>query len=281
MWIGIGLLVAAAVSVGMAGRLRLGRVDTLSLYSACVLGGFIGGRLGWALLDPTVQIANLSTNALRMLDLPRGGYSSFGALAGGAAVLGVWWMLRRHAEAPRKPSGDALGKPQSRVARHTLDVLVLAGLSGLGFARLGCLVNGCDFGRVTEASWALRYLPGTEAYAHHVMSGQIAWNAPGSLGVHPFALYLALGTFGIVLGAAAVLSTRRVPAGRVAACSGIAYFGWRFLVEWTRDPSTTLLLAGSFSIHHLLSLVGALACGVLLALEARQHAGHRQFLSGD
>jgi|GEM_PF-3337604 len=280
MWIGIGLLAAAAVSVWLAGRFRLGRIDTLSLFSACVLGGFIGGRIAWALLDPALKITHFSTLTLTMLDLRRGGYSSFGAMLGGAAVLGVWGVLSRRAAAHRAGSSVTSDNSQTRATRHTLDVLVLAGLSGLGFARLGCLANGCDFGRVTQVAWALRYLPGTEAYAHHLMSEQIGWGAPWSLGVHPFALYLALGSFGIVLTAATLLSTRTFRPGRIAGWSGIAYLVWRFLAEWTRDPATVLVLWGSFNIHHLLTLIGALACGLLMALEARRHAAHRQFPGG-
>src|SRR5690554_766591 len=95
MWIGVGLLVAAAVSVLLATRLRLGRLDTLSLFSACVLAGGVGSRIAWVLLSPTFAIGEFLSNPLTFIDPLRGGYSSFGAMLGGCFVLGVWWMLSR------------------------------------------------------------------------------------------------------------------------------------------------------------------------------------------
>lgn len=270
VWIGIGLLVAAGVSVLLAARLRLGRLDTLSLFSACVLAGGVGSRMAWALLSPTVAMREFLSNPLIIFDPLRGGYSSFGAMWGGCFVLGVWWVLSQRAANKSESSSDTLND-----SRHTLDVLVLAGLSGLGFARMGCLANGCDFGRVTEVGWALRYPPGREAYAHHLMTQQIGWSAPWSLGVHPFSLYLVLGILGIVLIAGICLWKGASRPGRIAGWSGIAYLIWRFGVEWTRDPSTVLAVWGAFNIHHLLAVLGALACGYLLHLESRQHRARR------
>src|SRR5690554_1314110 len=145
MWIGIGLLAAAAVSVWLAGRFRLGRIDTLSLFSACVLGGFIGGRIAWALLDPALKITHFSTLTLTMLDLRRGGYSSFGAMLGGAAVLGVW------GGASRRPAGRRAGprvtsdNPPTPPTPPTPRPPLLGRLSGPGFPPLGGPADGRGF----------------------------------------------------------------------------------------------------------------------------------------
>lgn len=277
VWFGIGLLVAAAVAVLMAGRLRLNRVDVLGLLSTCIVGAGVGSRIFWALLDPTVAIPELSSNPLGFIDPLAPGHSSFGAMVGGGAVLLGWWVLSRQNLVSRLSSSDASGNGPQSAKLNTLDALVLAGLSGLGLARVGCLSNGCDFGRLTDVPWALHYGPGTAAYMQHLKSGLIAWGAPESLGVHPFALYLSLGVLIITLTGTAMLWTRRVPPGRVGLGCGMGYLVVRFLVEWARDPATVLEIWAGFNVHHLLAILGVLLCIAAIALQQhrRRANGHR------
>jgi prolipoprotein diacylglyceryltransferase len=250
VWIGFGLLLCAAIAAGTARRIGVSWLDVLSLFAACVLIGGAASRVSWALLDPSVSWSWFLDQGLAAFDPRRGGHSSFGAMAGGLTVVGVWWFAAK------------------RSAEHTrgsmLDALVLGGLAGLGMARIGCLANGCDFGRRMALSWGVRYRPGTEAYLEHLAHGLIAPGAAWSAAVHPFALYLAAGTLAIALVGVAVVWRRRVRPGQVAVWACIGYSAWRFLVEWSRDPATVIAVWGALNIHHLLAMIGlAAGLGVL------------------
>lgn len=281
VWIGIGLLVALSCGALLAGRLRLGRLDILSLMAACIVGGGVGSRVTWVLLDPEVTWGLVSSNALSVLHPLRGGHSSFGAMLGGGLVLLLWWFLSHRGAFERASASKALGFGWLDAGLHTLDIVVVAGLSGLGFARLGCLANGCDFGSVTDAPWALRYSPGTEAFGHHLATRQIGWGADWSLAVHPYALYLAAGIFVIVGVAGVQIWSRGLRPGRVAGWSCLSYMLWRFCVEWTRDPVTVLDIWGAFNIHHFMAICAAIVFGVLLWLETRARSIDRHRAGGD
>ena len=131
----------------------------------------------------------------------------------------------------------------------TADCCAPALAVGLFIGRIGCFLNGCDFGVQTAVPWAVRYPIASPAYQLHAESGVIAAGATLSLPVHPTQLYEAI--FGLVL-----LAVLRTPAAR-ALSTGSKLFGWlgayslcRFGVEGLREHSSPLLFdiftAGQF-----------------------------------
>jgi len=70
-------------------------------------------------------------------------------------------------------------------------VLPFAGL-GLATGRIGCFLQGCCHGRVTDLPWGVRFSAGSEAFVNHVGRGLVESSAEYSLPVQPVQLYLIL-----------------------------------------------------------------------------------------
>ncbi|MAJ61830.1 MAG: hypothetical protein CBC48_19055 [bacterium TMED88] len=70
-------------------------------------------------------------------------------------------------------------------------VLPFAGL-GLATGRIGCFLQGCCHGRVTDLPWGVRFSAGSEAFVNHVGRGLVDSSADYSLPVQPVQLYLIL-----------------------------------------------------------------------------------------
>jgi prolipoprotein diacylglyceryltransferase len=79
-----------------------------------------------------------------------------------------------------------------------LDTIIpVAGFS-LAAGRVGCYLNGCCFGTISDVPWAIRFPAGSRAYATHEFFG---FNPPAgaSLPVHPLQLYYLAAYLGIGL----------------------------------------------------------------------------------
>lgn len=170
-----------------------------------------------------------------VLKIWNGGIVFYGGLA--AAVLVAFWYIHRHR--------------QSILAVSDLFIPEVA--LGYAFARIGCFLNGCCFGRPTEVPWAIRY-PGPQPGA---LSGSPAWEeqlrqkaiepmAQHSLPVHPSQIYAAIAAVAIFLVLSWVWQRNRVT-GKVLAWFGLVYPVYRFLVETTRGDEAHVYLGMTIS----------------------------------
>ncbi len=100
----------------------------------------------------------------------------------------------------------------------------------LGAARIGCFLQGCCYGVVTER-FGLRFAAGSVVYNEHVARGLIARGEP-ALAVLPTQLISA-----VVLVALSLWCYRRIHDGRAHTfLHGVAlYSAFRFSIEWVRD----------------------------------------------
>lgn len=135
-----------------------------------------------------------------------------------------------------------------------LDRVVPAGLWILFVARLGCLSNGCDYGRPTDLPIGLRYPAGSPAWEAQVADGLISPTAAVSAPTHPFPLYMAA-VIATAIGVGS-LAVRRLNSDRADGRPGeramavlLCYFLLRLAVESLRGVGSGLVteLAG-FSI---------------------------------
>jgi len=234
------LAMAAALNVFLW-RLRQTSLSLdrgLSGAIVAAVGGIVGARLFYLLAHGAI----LQLSPVEWFG--RQGTGSWGVYIGAMLGLAAYLNLVRERPWPY------------------LDALASAACLATFFGRWGCLLAGCDFGRVTSLPWGLRYPHGSSAYLAHIASGALPPGAPLSLPTHPLPIYLSLN--GLVL--FVVLSTifyrtRHRPGTTLAAfwlLYGLTRFGWEFL----RDPAAGGAASG-LSVSQWMCLV-AIGIGVLI-----------------
>jgi hypothetical protein len=174
--------------------------------------------------------------------------TSWAGFAG--ALVAVAFVLRRAGTMSLARFGDLAAMP-------------LAG--ALVVARFGCLIAGCDYGKVTALPWAMRFPGGSPAWRDHVHSGLVPASRDASLPVHPTQLYESL--LGILLVVLAVVLARTVWArardGRLFGVVALAYVLGRWPIENLRGDAGR----GFFTVLSTGQLIGAavaIACAVML-----------------
>ena len=162
------------------------------------------------------------------------------------------------------------GVPLARMGDLATAPLGLA----LAFARVGCFLGGCDYGKVTSLPWAVRFPAGSPAWQDHVAAGLVPAERGASLPVHPTQLYEAM--LGIVLAAIAIVIARRPWArardGRVFLAGAALYALGRIGVEALRGDAGRGIYLG-LSSGQIFSLIVLAAIG-LGTIATRRRALH-------
>ena len=223
---------AMALIAAMAYTLRSARqsnLDVQSTYWAAVCA-YVGGLWGGHLMGMAVH--GIPGGLFGWAEFWSGPKSYFGALLGGGAAAAFYF--RRH-------KMDAIAYA---------DAAVPAVCIGYAIGRIGCYLNGDDYGTLTRLPWAVAYPPGTEAYQSHIDRGWIAPGATWSLPVHPVQLYASL--LGLVM-FLVLVNYRPKQDGRRLGLFLSLYAAGRFLMEWLRGDFRAVL--GPLSLPQLLSLL--------------------------
>jgi phosphatidylglycerol:prolipoprotein diacylglycerol transferase len=109
----------------------------------------------------------------------------------------------------------------------------------LCFARIGCFLAGCDYGKVTSVPWAVRFPAHSPAWLDHLQSGLLPPDRAESLPVHPTQLYES--ALGLAMVALALLAARtrwaRAREGRVFLVVAAAYAIGRLAIEVVRGDA--------------------------------------------
>lgn len=129
----------------------------------------------------------------------------------------------------------------------TADVLAPSIALGQSFGRVGCLMNGCCYGKPTDVPWAIHF-PVT-----HVTHG---------VGVHPTEIYSSLLNFVLFLGLAWLFRRRKFD-GQVFGMYLIGYSLFRGFVEFFRGDYPVHYVDGLFTPAQLIS-AGVLLVGLSL-----------------
>lgn len=167
------------------------------------------------------------------------GLSMFGGIAAAIPSAMVFLAVRR---IPLWPMADVLSPSYAL---------------GVGITRIGCLLNGCCFGRPTTLPWGISFPPGCVAHATH-----------GSTPLHPTQLYESASGF-LILALVLWWERRRLPPG-VVTCLVFGLYGLeRFLVDFLRsyEPNNFLRLGGlalASSQVASLALMGLAAVGLVV-----------------
>ena len=154
------------------------------------------------------------------------------------------------------------------------DVIVPSFFIGLGFGRLGCLMNGCCFGDRCGLPWALHFPHESAAWAALHARGYIGMEAQITYGLHPTQLYSSLAAF-LLAGLTATFFYRRPFNGSVLVAGMLLYSIQRFLIEFLRGDEFGQL-GTMFTISQWIS-AGIFVAGLVLwgALAAWRNSGNQ------
>jgi len=236
---GAAALTWFAGTLVLAGRDGLPRARVALLLLGSVPLFVVGARAHALLFEARLPLVDLMQEPSLLL---QPGWRLPGGLLLGAACAPLFAALLR---VPFRPFADA--------------VLPFAGLS-LAIGRLGCFLNGCCHGRVSDLPWAMRFARDSEAWANHVGRGLVSSDAATSLPVQPLQLYLVLA--GVAATAILLwLRPRRRFAGEVALL-GVVLISWPpALLELLRETELVQPVALRSAIP---LLAGALCFGAWL-----------------
>jgi phosphatidylglycerol:prolipoprotein diacylglycerol transferase len=137
-----GVFTAVAIAAGVAVALVLGRrygyIDD-DIYSAALIAipcGIVGAR---ALFVAERWGTEGVDNALDIFRINEGGISIYGAVLGGFV------------------GGLAYGWFRKLPLRRALDIAAISLILGMGVGRIGDIINGEHFAKLTDLPWAVRY----------------------------------------------------------------------------------------------------------------------------
>ena len=160
---GYGAMLVVAVCSACALAARRARqmgVDPEIIFSLAFwlfLGGIVGARVFY-IVEYWEQFrgATVGETLWELANVAQGGLVIYGALFGAAlALLG----FVRHYRVPLLPLCDLIAAPA---------------VLGLAVGRIGCLLNGCCFGTVTDLPWAVSFPADSPPYMHQLDRGEIA-----------------------------------------------------------------------------------------------------------
>jgi len=244
MCVGIAGLVSLGVMLALARRRG---IESATVASA-LLWGYLAAVTAGIVVPMTIE-AIQHLFATGHIQFRWAGMTSFwGYLAGAAAVAAVC---------------KAEGVPLARMA----DLAAIPIGFALVFARLGCFMAGCDYGKVSSLPWAVRFPAGSPAWRDQIHAGWIPAGRLESLPVHPTQLYEAM--LGIVIVVVAWLVTRRSRTeGRAFLAAAVTYAVGRLLIECVRGDVGRGIYGG-LSSGQIFCLLVLLAIAVRFALSRR------------
>ena len=232
-WYGVMMAVAFLAGLWTASRrgLRDGiAAETiLDLGPWLIVGAIIGARTLYVITFWRQQFAGEPIWAVVMVW--QGGLVYYGGLIGASLAYILYARLKK--------------VPLWKLA----DVLAPSIALGYVFGRIGCLMNGCCYGRECHLPWAIHFPPSHRTYP---------------TAVHPTEIYDSFLNFCLYC-LLAWLFRRKKFDGQVFAAFLVGYAVMRSIVEMFRGDYPQRYLGGWATPAHLVS-AGILAAGIILLL---------------
>lgn len=233
-----GVLVAVGFLAGLWTASRRGLLRGFAPESIVdagawlIAGAIIGARAlyvvsYWDKLMETPLYPNMPWTEIFMIQ--RGGLVFYGGLMGASAATLLYVWRRR---LPLWGFADTLAPS-----------IALGYVPG----RLGCLMNGCCYGKDTTLPWGLKFPVAHETYGHVV---------------HPTQIYDSLLSLMLYLGLAWLYRRRRFE-GQVFASYLLCYAVTRSIVETFRGDYPVRYLSGALTPAHVVS-IGIFVTGAIL-----------------
>jgi len=236
-----GICIAAAFLAGMWTAARRaprsgvpGEVIADLVVPWLLVGGIIGARTMFVVTYWNDEFIGKPLWEIFMIQ--RGGLVFYGGLIGSASATIIFARIKK----------VSLWK--------LADILAPSIALGSMFGRIGCLMNGCCYGRACELPWAIRFP------ANHSTGGHP---------VHPTEIYDALLNFALYAGLAWLFRYRRKFDGQIFAIYLMCYAVTRSTVELFRGDYSDEHLHNGLTPAHLLS-IGIFVTGWVLFFVLKQ-----------
>ena len=270
--VALGAIVAIYIASVRARRLGINPSVILDLALVVIISGLIGARLFFFIFDNWSEFTSTGVwgGLKKFVNFPSGGLSFYGALA-----LAI-------------PAGLIFLRKRTKNLWLGADIAVPAIALGIAFARIGCYLNGCCFGKVCAPSFPLaQYFPLYQGGkleltnpAHHYLLGHLKEVSlpyiPGyippsfewPLPLYPTQFISSLNALVIFLILSVLFSRRRFD-GQLFCLFGILYGVTRFLIEFLRADNPPNVF-GVLSTWQLAGLLLAPASAVLWSILQRR-----------
>ncbi len=224
----LGLILGLVLAYFEGKRVLDSGETALDLGLWTVIGGIIGGRLGYVLANWSV----FSQEPGQIVRIWEGGLSFHGAFLGGLAVMGLFALIQRR-------------QAQAASFWQLADTLTLGLALGITFGWAACLLGGCAYGVLGEG------------FGYAVLPDLFGVEAP-RFATQAFGLGLAL----ILLVVFGLLRKRWPFAGASFLMYLLLYFSGQFFLEATRGDEAIYL--GPWRLAQVLDLALALAAAAAL-----------------
>jgi len=237
---------------------------TITWYGVMVASGFLAGFWAAARRAPRAELTGET-----ILDFAP--WLIIGAIAGGRTLYvisywreqfagGPWWEVFMVHRGGLVFYGGLIGASLACIIRVRLrklslwrvaDVFAPSIALGYVFGRIGCLLNGCCFGRACELPWAVKYPVG---HATHAV-GEAA------VAVHPVQVYDSLMNLAMFLVLEWLFRRRRFD-GQVFAVYLLGFAITRSVAEMFRGDYSAAHITGGLTPGHVVS-IGIFAVGII------------------
>jgi phosphatidylglycerol:prolipoprotein diacylglycerol transferase len=225
---GVMLVVAFIAGIWLAERraARYGIAKSVipDLAIVLIVAGVVGGRVMF-IVENWSYFAKCPGEIIKVWE---GGLCFQGGL--GLAILsGIIFVKKKHVSVFK-----------------AMDVVAPSVALGLAFARIGCFLNGCCFGKPTNLPWGLIFPPDSPP----------RWVFDATVRVHPTQLYSCLAGVCICLIILLIekKKTQRPQAYLFGVLLGL-YGTWRFSIDFLRYYEPEIYLFPGFTHYQLISVV--------------------------
>jgi phosphatidylglycerol:prolipoprotein diacylglycerol transferase len=148
------------------------------------------------------------------------------------------------------------------------DIVIPGVFIGLGFGRIGCLLNGCCYGDFCSLPWAIQFPPGSPPFETLVHRGFLDEFAAASLPLHPTQIYSSINAILLAILTTVWFRYRRRD-GEIIVLALLTYPVTRFVMEFLRNDEPGQF-ATRFTISQWVSM-GLFAAGWVLLFYFKQN----------
>jgi phosphatidylglycerol:prolipoprotein diacylglycerol transferase len=215
----LGFLSAGLYCIWRARKIGLHQDVIWDMGMHLFVSGIVGARSFYVIQHHDRVFKNahgLGESIRAVLNLSDGGMVLFGGILLGIPAF-IWFCRKRKL-------------PPLLMA----DLIVPAVLIGVGFGRIGCLLNGCCYGDFCDLPWCIEFPQGSNPYLVQVDRGFLDKGAVRSLPLHPTQIYSSINAF-VLAALTAVWFRYRSRDGDVLVLALLTYPVMRFTIEALRN----------------------------------------------